>query len=943
MERPHLDEDALIAFMQGSMAPEAVAAVEEHLDRCDACRKLATSMVKATVPAGAPQRAERPTLLERGTAVGRYVVLEPLGAGSMGVVYAAYDPALDRKISLKLLRSDLAHPDLETARARLEREARAMARLSHPNVAIVHDVGSFRDQLFVAMEYVEGGTLESWLAQQRRPWRAVLSRFVDAGRGLQAAHAAGLVHRDFKPANVLVRNDGSVRVSDFGLASSGAGGLSPRELVGTPVYMSPEQLSGASADARSDQFSFCVALYEGLYGVRPFAADSVPDLLEAVAHTAPAPPAPSAVPGWLKRVVLRGLYADPAQRWPDMTALLEALSRDPARTRWRVGAALIAAVGCVGAVAWLASANARHLAACRTGAAPLAGIWDDAQRAKLKASFSASPAPYAAAMLSGTSRTLDTYAAAWVAMNEEACIATRVRTEQSEEVLQLRVACLGERRQQLAALTALLASADPAVVEKARVAAEALEPLARCEAKSVLTRPVFGVPPGQRAAVAEVREHLAVATALLAAGRYAASRERASAVMIEARATGYLPLEVETRLVLARASGRGGDPATAEDELYRAISAAERAGDTRALARGWVDLVYVQGYQRAQEQAGRRAANIAEGLLERLGGDEELAVWLHNNLGAIERNANRLEEAQRHFELAATTYQRLHGADAAMLGSFVGNLGAVLQMRGRYSEALAADTRAVELFRAELGPQHPDTASALNNLGLVYEDLGELPKALETYRRALEVREAALGPKHPQVVTSLNNVCVAEIASGAVAAGLATCERAVALGTEVLGPDHPNLGALLNSLASAQKANRQLDAARATLLRALSVREKRLGPEHASLAYDLVALAQLDLEQGDVKGALPRATRAVNLREHANSDPVLLAVARFTRARALWAAQGDRDRPRQLLAAARAALAAGGPHGKKDLEALDAWVAAHPEAGAVSVASGTPP
>jgi serine/threonine protein kinase len=262
----------------------------------------------------------------------------------MGVVVSAHDVALDRKVAIKVVRPDRLAAEPEQGRARLLREAQAMARVSHPNVLTVHEVGTVDQDVFVVMEFVEGETLAAWMAGGPRPWRDVVRMFERAGRGLAAAHRAGLIHRDFKPENVLVTADGEVRVADFGLALSPGCRSAPTatalalsltrtgSVLGTPIYMSPEQHRGEEVDARSDQFSFCVALYEALCGCRPFAGDSSGELLAAITErrlTAPV----RAVARWLRAAVHRGLRPLPADRWPDMEALVDALSRDPARTR----------------------------------------------------------------------------------------------------------------------------------------------------------------------------------------------------------------------------------------------------------------------------------------------------------------------------------------------------------------------------------------------------------------------------------------------------------------------------------------------------------------------------------------------------------------------------------------------------------------------------------
>ncbi|MFY0533345.1 serine/threonine-protein kinase [Nannocystis pusilla] len=324
-----------------------------------------------------------------GAEVGPYRLLERIGSGGMGIVYAAFDPRLDRKVALKLLRPELAalDPGMEL---RLVRESKAMARLSHPNVLAIHDIGALAGQVWLAMELVEGETLRAWL-RTPRPWREVLAVFVAAGRGLAAAHAAGLVHRDFKPDNVLLDRGGRVLVTDFGLARpaeaavTGSGRAAPvgdladelthtGALVGTPAYCAPEQQRGEATDERSDVFSFCVALHEGLHGERPFAGAPPRDPDAPWRLAAPG----RRVPGWLHRAVTRGLQREPDRRYPSMNALLDAL-RPPRHVRAyiSVGAVIVAAT--VGATAALLRAPPDERAqAC--GAARLGDGWDDARR-----------------------------------------------------------------------------------------------------------------------------------------------------------------------------------------------------------------------------------------------------------------------------------------------------------------------------------------------------------------------------------------------------------------------------------------------------------------------------------------------------------------------------------------------------------------------------------
>ena len=368
----HLDDNAASEFVSGSLPPSAVRKVEGHLAGCRDCRALVAALAAGSGDdsnaatfrherGAASSAGELPRqMLSVGDRVGRYLVLSSLGAGGMGVVFAAYDPQLDRKIALKLLRSSLAVSSKD-ARTRLQREAQAIAQLSHPNVVAIYDVGTTDDgDLYIAMEFVEGDTLTTWLGKYPRTGREIIDVFVQAARGLFSAHGVGLLHRDFKPDNVLVGGDGRVRVTDFGLARSL---LAPDEalqakptvtaldvaltatgtVLGTPRYMPPEQMTGPDIDARSDQFSFCVALYEALYGAHPLRDGTSIAMLDHGDRAKP-PPEGSKIPAAIGRAVLRGLERDRARRFPSMAALIEELVPRQRRSGVRFGAVALAAV-----------------------------------------------------------------------------------------------------------------------------------------------------------------------------------------------------------------------------------------------------------------------------------------------------------------------------------------------------------------------------------------------------------------------------------------------------------------------------------------------------------------------------------------------------------------------------------------------------------------------
>jgi len=509
-----LDAGELADFVHGALSSSDAAAIERHVARCPACRTLLSLVARSDSRAplawaaslstlgsmpGAPAMAADSPL--EGSRVGRYVLRDRLGAGAMGVVFAAHDPELDRDVAVKLLHSRLDDqaPRLPLT-ARLLREAQAMARLAHPNVVAVHDVGWFGDHIFVAMELVQGQTLAQWLAAAPRPVTEILARFIAAGNGLAAAHTAGLVHRDFKPENVLVGRDGRVRVGDFGLAARATPADAPRErdgLAGTPFYMAPEQLAGEPIDARTDQFGFCVAIYAALTGKHPLRRNGV---------RADRPPR-DGLPAWLWRTLQRGLAADRAQRYPSMDELLARLAHGPGRRRRFALGAAAAAIACGGVLiaarlgapgpADPVDGNAAGNVGlrCRGAEQLLAGIWDPPRARAVQAVFHASERTTAVATFTAASLLLDQYANQWIAMRTEACERGRRGGRGFDRAAGLSIDCLDARRSELGLLIDRLAAAGDVtgdvtgdLIDGAVIAVRALGPLAVCADDEILLR-----------------------------------------------------------------------------------------------------------------------------------------------------------------------------------------------------------------------------------------------------------------------------------------------------------------------------------------------------------------------------------------------------------------------------------------------------------------------
>jgi tetratricopeptide (TPR) repeat protein len=828
-----LTEDTIQAFADGRLDAAAVRALELHARHCADCGAL-VAMALAAVHGSAP-RAAAPQGLSRGATLGRYVVLGPVGSGGMGDVFAAYDPELDRRVALKLLRSN---PEGASARSRsrLLREAKAIAKLSHPNVVVVHDAGTYDERVFVAMEFVEGQTVAAWLAAGSRSQREILEVFAAAARGLGAAHAAGLVHRDFKPQNVMVGAGGKVRVMDFGLArtigdeaadsspavaddasSLPAGIAQPveatltatGELLGTPLYMAPEQFRGQRTDARTDQFSFCVALYQALYGEHPFRADRLADLMtDVIAGTVKPPPPRTTVPMWLRRVLLRGLSTDPAPRWPSMDALLDALDHDPARTRRRrlaVGAGLIGAVAVAGVI-W--GTNRRLESPCQAGPRRLAAVWEvggaGPLRDRVRKAFVATGLTYAAETWGRAEAVLDEYAGRWLGAYRDACEATNVRHDQSTEVLNLRMACLDERLTGLRALVDVLGTADKETVSRAVDAASALPPLDRCaDVKQLLDRVEPPRDQATRARVDAIRERAAVVDALNATGKHTQALERGRALIGDARAIGYRPLIAELLQRLWTFTDVDQYAGEAAKDLNEAVLLALSSRRDDVAAQATALLSGIVGYMLARHEEGERWAELATALVDRLGpGYDRVRAWVLQTESAIALQANDLDRSLDYARQALALKQRVLPPNSPDFCSALTDVGEALYRKGDFEGALSYNAQARQVYVAAYGPSSPWQAILLSNRGEYLSALGRLQEALELFRQALAMWEAQLGPDHPSLGYPLTGIGAALWKLGRADEAVAPLERALRI-REAHEPDPPTVAETRLALARA--------------------------------------------------------------------------------------------------------------------------------------------
>ncbi|HYH98712.1 tetratricopeptide repeat protein, partial [Hyalangium sp.] len=890
--------------------------------------------------------------------------------------------------ALKLLRPrDVLGGSSHDEQGRFLREAQAMARLSHPNVVAVYDAGTLETgSLFIAMEHVEGQTLRRWQKEQRS-WREVLEKYLAAGRGLAAAHAAGLVHRDFKPDNVLVGRDERARVTDFGLARLEASLLpaeneeselpsgslpsqaletpitEPGNLMGTPRYMAPEQLRGQRADARSDLYSFCVSLYEGLYGERPFQGKTVAELRRAQRQGV-TPPASSEVPAWLARTVLQGLQVDPAQRTASMAALLAELEDDPEvkRRAW-LRRSSVASVTLALAVLAVWGWARQQVQVCGQLEQRLAGVWDASIQARVEQALLGTNLAYARDTAERVTAALDGYAGAWVKQRTELCLNTsREGSAQAQGLAVLEESCLERRRSQLRALTELLSQGpDPALVSKAVPAVQALPPLEYCADTKALTAAV--PPPEQpevRAKVEALQQQVDRLEALFDGGKYKEGLALAETLLPQVEPVGYAPLLARTLFVSARLKEGSGDFPGSEARLRQAMREAARGKDMFQLARAASTLIMLVGYREGRHEEALlmrpMAENLAEAadderlraselnnygaVLSELGRHEEaLQAWQHvlalrekavgpehldvasvvNNLGLMFWKMGRFEPAREQLSRSLALREKILGPEHPQVAASFNNLGLVLWKMGRLEESRELQARALVLREKVLGPEHPDVAASLTNLGLVFNELGRYEEAKEAHTRVLALWEKTLGPEHPDVALALNNLGVVYESLGKYEESQRAHERALALRQKVLGPTHPEVANSLSNLATALRRQGRYAEAREKYTRSLALHEKGVGPTHPDLAFPLFGLSRLLLETDKPAEALPLIERALKL-----APENMRAEGQFTQAQALWETHGDRERALALATQVREAWLSVGR--KSDAEQVSKWL-----------------
>jgi tetratricopeptide (TPR) repeat protein len=671
---------------------------------------------------------------QTGDRIGRYRLIDRLGAGGMGVVFVADDPELDRRVALKLVRPEARSEPAIVAQVDLVVEAQAMAKLQHPNVVTVHDVGVDRGRVFVAMELVDGVTLRDWIAAERRPWRQVVTAFVGAARGLAAAHRAGLVHRDFKPDNVLIDRDGVARLADFGLARPPAD-HHERARAGSPPYMAPEQHDGAPVTEAADQFAFAAALWEAVFGALPFAGNDVAELAAAKRLGRIAPPPRGRAPAWLAAVLGRCLAPAPAQRFASLTALERALERGLGRRRRAVLATAVAVAAGAFAVGGL-GASGVMVAPCGGAAGEIARTWNAEARDRVTGHLRGL-GDYATGEAARLSGELARFADGWAGSHRAACLAS-ARGELTAALYEQQLACLERSRMALEATLDVLAHVPRDRLSDAIVAARSLPDASRCRSEALVTG--LPAPPPARAAdagqLASELERVRIRTL----AREPDAGAAAAAAVTRAEALGHAPLVARAYLIDGLALRLRDDAGPAIDALDRAASTALGAGDDAAFVEAYARELFAIGSTEASRLPPRArdalgALPYVEQIALRLGAAAGFArPLLYNNAGLVRRSAGDNAGARAWFEKALAEPRTREG-EIELAGAF-GNLALVLDDPVRSRELLARERAILERL---LGPDHVMTLDAALKASIFVAQPGAAAAALrplcERYRR----------------------------------------------------------------------------------------------------------------------------------------------------------------------------------------------------------------
>lgn len=820
----------------------------------------------------------------RGDEIGRYVILSVLGEGGMGIVYAAYDPELDRKVAVKLLHVEERDRGPHTEGVtRMQREAQALARLTHPNVLTIHDVGVHSGHVFLAMEFVEGGTLTDWLAREERSPEAILNMFVTAGQGLVAAHDVGLVHRDFKPDNVLVGEDGRPRVADFGLAvgrgSSSTGSRDALEeslnrslehkltvtgrAVGTPYYMAPEQFLDSQVDAAADQFAFCVALYDALYKQHPFGGDTVAELRMNLLSGMLREPPTGIVSAPARRALLQGLQVDPSVRHPSLAALLEQLK--PARKARKVPVVAISGVAAAALV------GGYFLAADTPDPCPRANdrieqVWGAKVQEKMHQQFSQSPLPYRERAWSSVAESLDRYTDTWLDAHTDVCEDTRVRGELSEAMLDQRMICLEERLDSLGTLVELMLEADDRTVEKSVIAAETLPRIERCHNIAAMRAASLNLPEPEVVALRKQLLHkLNAARALRQLGHVKDARDRYEAMEEEIFATDDRVVHAVYRRHLASVRSHFNEDEKAEELLFAALADTSASGDAGEAARVAIGFMDLHSTYETNVKLIDQWHQVAKGFLVRHGQDVDLELKLIRRYGSALRRVGEGPRALEAHKLAVEMHERLVGPDHYNTLVSHYNLGAAHWQVGNFDDVEKQFNYVVSRWPERIGETHPTAISALSAGGVIAIRRGRYKQAVADLELVLERRIALYGADHRSIDDTREALGTAYLSARRYEDARREFDTVLENRKRYLGADNRYVGWALGNVSSVNRQLGNLEVARDAALQSREILRKVHKKDHPEVAKSYLMMARIEADSGDPAAAREALDTCINM------------------------------------------------------------------------------
>lgn len=897
-----------------------------------------------------------------GALFGRFLILSEVGSGAFGQVFSAFDPQLDRKVALKVLRGqgddEYCGSQPSENSASLVREARALAKFTHPNVVTVYEAGSEGNRAFIAMELVEGNDLGSWLQEHKTDsWSAKLEMLLQAGDGLAAAHAEGTVHRDFKPANVLVGTDGRARVGDFGLATNFARDLrsptdaretdppTPPSIVGTPYYMAPELFDGSTGDERSDLYAYGLTAFEALYAVRLFDTETLATLVFAKSKEPTLPSDSHGIPTGIARALARAFATDPTKRWPTVTALQDELRRI-ASPKPRLVRTAVLSVAAAGLLAGGTYAVADHLQTgqlvdhCNSVGARFADVWTTEMRRGVDDGLIATQARYAASTRDAVLPILDTYAADISKTAVEACLASTVEASLPSALWEASQACLEERARHLRGTAELLSHASEPILRSSLGTATSLPTPAACADPAHLSRRVendlnddpaalrtlisaeFALRNGREAQALADLEQLhaeltlddtapptvlaALGRAELAVGRLDDAREHGKQSYRAARAQDNIPVAIVAATLMtsveAFASNRfdvaelWADLALADlDQLEEPTLSLRRVPVHESLAQAALR----NGKLELAVDQWRRVHEILHALLDP--GDPRVALSSIELASAL-RGTGEDEASSHRFDTGLDQLRTILGSEHPDVAQALEAQARLYSRGGDAKKALELDSEALTIREAAYGEEHTIVARSHYYVGVSLMQKHENEEAIRALRRALDMALRVAPEMTSTILTYRGGLALALGQAGQIDATLEQLLQVLEVRRSTLSPTHPKVGVVESQLAFYFTEAGQHTAALEHGLESLRIHELAHGPDHPYVAFPLESLSRANYALGRWPEALSQAERAWKVRAGATITPSLRADSSFSLAKVLWDApiSAGRDRPRAL-------------------------------------------